>query len=178
MKFIIKYLFYPWWVWWSNIYWKYKKVNTTYPTLKEEFIPIDAYLFSTAEKLKKVFTYTKDGPEQLFDTVAPPAYIAKQYYENDIKDDCDGFHAGLLWFAHTKNIECYLIKVTSTKNKYGHTMLLYNNGEKYRICDYTRFYTIDKAKEMFLEKTGGEYAYCIVEYNFDSCKYELTDISI
>jgi hypothetical protein len=74
------------------------------------------------------FDYTKDGIDQLGDSITPPPQNYAHYLQDTVKDDCDGFHSLMYHCVKKSGIECYLLSVVS--NDGGHCVLVFNvNGK-------------------------------------------------
>jgi len=95
----------------------------------------------TARALFDNFVYTNDGIFRLYDSIDTPAGAWERAWNpGPLRDDCDGFHAALLWAVNVK-MKSYLITVVSTDIVRSHTALylpLYSVTGY--VIDYTRRY--------------------------------------
>lgn len=144
VNFIYRFFHLPW----SNFYWKHiKHAKIEYPIADEDLragseTPKE-YMCRIDKSVMKAFDYKHDGPEELGDSVPPPAEMYRQMKEEGhFADDCDGYHSCLYHLADKNGIFCRLLSILSMKNKWGHAVLLYlNNDGTWHIHDYRADYS-------------------------------------
>lgn len=141
-----------WWPMWSNFRWR----NSTRHNIGIE--PEDKVnnlhdLDNLLSKLLKKFTWTKDGPDQLYDSITPPPRNYERYQEGLLEDDCDGFHSLVYHCLYNSNIECYLMSTCAVKS--GHCVLVLRFEDKWHVVDYGTiyggFYSLKQAIENYNE---------------------------
>lgn len=136
-----------WWITWSNHRWK--DVERHNQEIDKELfgykqLGIKTYLDVDilTNNVYKKFEWTRDGVDQLFDSICPPPYNYVRYKTGVLKDDCDGYHALMYHILHANGIECYLMSVADWL--WGHCILLFKLDNKWYTMDYT---TIHKGFE-------------------------------
>ena len=174
MKLIYK-IWRPFAIWFSNFHWNYAlktcSLNgTDYMKVGESRTK---YIKRIAENIMNAFRYKHDGFDELGDTIPPPAEAYFLYTQHELKDDCDGFHAALYHAAELNNIECKLLEVFSTRNFFGHCVLLFNDNG-WKICDYTNVMDLNEAYDYYLDKTKGKFVTYEVVWNGE--KYRTKEV--
>lgn len=127
-----------WWPIWSNIRWS--KERKIVCEAKEEHKATNlTQIKALVKTLYANFKWTKDGADQLWDSVCPPAYNYKRWTEGVLKDDCDGFHSLVYHCLASSGVECYLLCATHMKG--GHCILLLKNKDKWYVNDYNKVHS-------------------------------------
>ena len=155
MKRLIK-LFAEFWlvarVYWSN----YRNTNNLVKCPVEQDLDL-----STVSKLAKYinkayskFTYTYDGPDELFDSMRFPAQCYyEQFVKGSLRDDCDGFHSALYHvMSQTSLLELglkpYLLSITDRYGRGAHCFFIARNIDgKIFIQDYRQSTWFDTADQ-------------------------------
>ena len=133
-------LLHCWWILWSNHRWKdVERHNMIIDDKVDEWIlkplnSISDIKAMTCQAYKR-FEWTRDGVDQLFDSMCPPPYNYVRYKTGVLKDDCDGYHALMYQILHANNIECYLMSVVDWQ--WGHCILLFKFENNWYTMDYT-----------------------------------------
>ena len=169
-----------WWPMWSNIRWN--KVVKDCEVFEEDRVKNVTEIRRLAKKLYAKFEYTKDGADQLFDAIVPPAQNYLHYLDGSIKDDCDGFHSLMYHCVNKSGFESYLLSVVS--NGGGHCVLVFHANNKWHVNDYTTVHvgcdTLKEAVEKYNEKfltnyvksEDGEILYNgFIHYDYETGKF-------
>lgn len=127
------------WVIWSNIYYKSKKVelHSTQIDSEDKVKTIDN-IDHLVKKLYRYFNYTKDGAELLGDAIIPPCEAYKKYKEGLLKDDCDGFHSLVYHCLIQSGLRAYLLTAQTKKN--GHCVTIFRFEGLWYVVDYNNVY--------------------------------------
>lgn len=79
-------------------------------------------LFTTAA-LHQAFVYVNDGLFRLYDSIDSPAGAWERAFNpGPLRDDCDGYHAALLWAVNV-HMKSYLLTIVSSDIVNSHTCL-------------------------------------------------------
>ena len=101
-----------WWVFWSNIRWC--RATKNFPLREEDTdkelanSSVDEFyekLPNLINNIYKTFTWTEDGPDQLWDSIRPPAQCYEDAVNGALNDDCDGYHSAIYWILKNNGIE-------------------------------------------------------------------------
>lgn len=122
-----------WWIPWSNFYFR-KSIRSNIGIKEEDRVFTVDQIKKLTAKLYNKFTWTEDGPEQLFDAVTPPPQNYQNYLDGGVKDDCDGFHSLVFHCLYNSGIECYLM--TANAIKAGHCLLIFRLDGLWHVDDY------------------------------------------
>lgn len=161
---------------WSNIRWC--RAVKRYPV---DVMPLDdcndfyKFLSDTAARIYDKFNYTKDGMDELGDSMRPPAQCYKDAVEGTLKDDCDGFHAALYHAMAAQGKPTYLIAVLPRNFKSGHCILggIDPNGNWY-AQDYRQTWKspcrdrkefVKYLQEIFAKRYGKNASITFIKYN-------------
>ena len=126
-----------WWPMWSNYRWR----NSTRHNIgieHDDEVKNLQDLEKLLEKFLEKFKWTKDGMDQLYDSITPPPRNYERYREGLLDDDCDGFHSLVYHCLYNSGIECYLMSVCAVKS--GHCVLVLRFNEKWYVVDYGTIY--------------------------------------
>lgn len=126
-----------WWPMWSNYRWRNSTRHNIGIEHEDEVKDLND-LQKLLEKFLKKFKWTKDGVDQLYDSITPPPRNYERYREGLLDDDCDGFHSLVYHCLYNSNIECYLMSVCAVKS--GHCVLVLRFNEKWHVVDYGTIY--------------------------------------
>lgn len=177
-KIICAFCNYIWWPIWSNIRWKKES------KIVIEFDPNDKIskfddIGLLCRRLYSNYEWTKDGIDQLFDSICPPQYNYFRYKTGKLKDDCDGFHALVYYCLKQSGVNCYLLSVCSLGS--GHCVLLFEYDDGWYVVDYysvmspsfTAADAIKKYNKVFSEKYHARPVIfnALLSYNFDKNKF-------
>ena len=142
-----------WWPFWSNIRW-HKAIRTNIEILDTDKVKTVSEARQLVSKVYKKFTWTKDGADQLWDSITPPPQNYQNYLDGEIKDDCDGFHSTIYHFLYNSDLECYLLSVIA--RGCSHCVLIFKLGKSWYVDDYDKVYngfsTIEAAIEDYNTK--------------------------
>lgn len=97
--------------------------------------PLDVGML--AQDVRNHFTYKRDSIWDLGDTMRSPAQCYESYKIGALVDDCDGFHAALYHAVAESGHNAELATVASPIPGQGHTILLYQIGNRWGYKDYT-----------------------------------------
>lgn len=175
MKRLLYKIYRPFYIWWCNYYWKHCRETQTECKLricdvKHKDESISDYIKKMAARLMEKFEYTSDGEDQLYDSMPPPAEAYSQFINGELADDCDGFAAAMYHIAQMSGIDSKIVSVLSTKNKYGHAVMMFYDGRKWKINDYKTVYSLDVAKDVY-QDLAKEYMVYAAEYDYTKHKY-------
>ena len=109
----------------------------------------------------------------------------KDYLTDELKDDCDGFHALMLNCLRANDIECYLLTVTAWRN--GHCVLVFNLNGLWHVADYDTVYSGHKELQEAIDRYNVEYPKVyninqevfynsLVDYDYAKGKYKITSV--
>lgn len=126
-----------WWPFWSNIRFK-NTVRSNIPVLAADRVSTLSDIQQLANKVWDVFSYKKDGFNQLWDAITPPPQNYLYYQAGLVQDDCDGFHSTMYHCLINSGIQCYLLSANSLSG--GHCLLVFCLNEHWHILDYTKIY--------------------------------------
>lgn len=119
-------------------------------------------LAARADDLLRHFEYRPDGITHLLDSIDTPAGAwEKAYNPGPLRDDCDGFHAALLWAAREME-GARLFTIVTSHIPDAHTLLIIE-GKELLTQDYRSqagpFKTIDLAARHIIKtrKMRGEF---------------------
>lgn len=120
---------------WSNQ--RMQPVKKLYHSDYSKYIPknyCDIEIF--LKDIYKRFVWTRDSLGDLFDLMESPEYCWYQMIHNaPLRDDCDGFHAGIYW-ALQNDYDCRLLTVIPSDITQSHTLLVIESKGKYSVIDY------------------------------------------
>lgn len=95
----------------------------------------------------KAFTYEYDHIDDLGDSMRSPHLSFYRYLTKDFKDDCDGYHAAVMYWVQNviKDADYVGIYTAITKTiKKSHCVCVYRAKGKVWLADYTRLYSWDE----------------------------------
>lgn len=164
-----------WWPFWSNIRWR-KSFRNNIGIEEDDIIKSEKKLISKISDLHIALEYKADDASQLFDAINSPSQLYYDYKKNNnIKDDCDGFHALVFHILYNSKIECYLM--TANAIGCGHCICLCKYNNKWHVIDYSHYEdgydTAAEAIEMYNKIYPVRYKCKEVAYNgFVTYDYE------
>lgn len=132
---------------------------------------------STVSKLAKFidksyskFTYTYDGPDELFDSMRFPAQCYHdQFITGNLRDDCDGFHASAYHLATEYGYDAYLLTYMTANLVDSHTVLVIHHNNKWYKIDYGRLTTGNSIGDLI--KGKNVIAYNLVKFDYGQKKW-------
>ena len=136
---------------------------------------------STVSKLAKYidksyskFTYTYDGPDELFDSMRFPAQCYyDQFVKGILRDDCDGFHSSAYHIATRYGYDAYILTYMTSHLIDSHTVLeIRKNNSLYKI-DYSRLITGKTIDDLI--KGKNVIAYNLVKFNYKQKKWYIVE---
>ena len=150
-----------WWVFWSNIRWC--RATKNFPLREEDTdkelanSSVDEFyekLPNLINNIYKTFTWTEDGPDQLWDSIRPPAQCYEDAVNGALNDDCDGYHSAIYWLLKNNGIESYLISVANRNGKSAHCVYLGKDTDGHFFV--VNYQAIDKLNATTLKETKAE----------------------
>lgn len=136
-----------WWVSWSNVRWR-KHTEDIELEPDDEIGSIDS-IYDIAQVAKNMyfdFEWTKDGIDELKDSICPPPYNYRRIKKGILEDDCDGFSSLMYHCLAKSGIKCYLMAVAAVGG--AHCVLLFYVNGLWGIVDYDDvYYGFETAKE-------------------------------
>lgn len=158
-SFLCKFAITIWWPTWSNFRWRNAiKYNLALKT--DDRINSLSDISIILKRVYYIFKYTKDPLNQLWDSIVPPPQNYLNYVNNNLADDCDGFHSAVYHILAGNNIICYLMTANSINS--GHCVLIFCYLNNWYIVDYTSIYGPYETVNLAVEKYNSVY---IRKYN-------------
>lgn len=171
---------YIWWPIWSNVRWSKYATKDTF-VREEDKVKTLTDIKNLVVRLYEKFEWTKDGVDELFDSICPPPYNYKRYCDGLLKDDCDGFHSLVYHCLKNSGIECYLLSTCAIGS--GHCVLIFKYRNKWYVNDYRTVYAgYETAQEAvaaynieYVKKYSGAKSDVLfnstVSYNYNTAKF-------
>lgn len=181
LRILFNKVYYPFYLWWSNFFWKVFKKSVYEMRLYEVdyFIrDILAEIEMKANEVLERFHYKYDGIDELGDTMPPPAQM---YYSfrclGKVKDDCDGFHASMYHILQKNAINSQLVRVSSLVNMWKHCVVAFKLNGKVYVLDYNHIYAGNTLEEIVAEHYGEvtKHKYLIFTQTYDYKKHKYCD---
>lgn len=129
-----------WWPLWSNVRWTNERAAGSSKVNAEDKVRNITEARALVRKLYSRFQWTKDGADQLWDSICPPPYNYDRYKKGILKDDCDGFHSLAYHCIYNSGFKnTYLLSVVTGLSG-GHCVLLFKMGSYWYVNDYDVIY--------------------------------------
>ena len=159
-------------VYWSN----YKNIGNLVDYDVEDNLDL-----STVSKLAKYidksyskFTYTYDGPDELFDSMRFPAQCYyDQFVKGSLRDDCDGFHSSAYHIATKYGYDAYILTYMTSNLIDSHTVLAIRKNNLWYKIDYGRLTTGKTIDDLIQGKNV--IAYNLVKFNYKQKRWYIIE---